>query len=174
MGNFLNDIRYGFRMLRKNPGFTTVAVLTLALGIGANTAIFSVVDAVMLQTLPVRNPQQLLLVSWTAKDWPAIVEDLEGSNRKDPQSGGWISESVPNPIFEALRAQSTTLSDVFAFSSTCNSRANLIRRRASRCPEITSTGLAFKRSWGVPSSRATMWPRLRPLRLCPTTSGRVS
>ena len=117
---FIQDIRYGFRMLRKNPGFTTVAVLTLALGIGANTAIFSVVDAVMLKTLPVRNPQQLLLMTWTAKGWPAIVEDLEGTNRKDPQSGWWISESVPYPLFDALRTQSTTLSDVFAFSANVN------------------------------------------------------
>jgi predicted permease len=111
------DLRYGLRMLRKNPGFTTVAVLTLALGIGANTAIFSVLDAVMLEALPVPNPQQLLLVNWTAKDWPAIVEDLEGSNRKDPESAGWISESVPYPMYEALRTQNATLSEVFAFSA---------------------------------------------------------
>ena len=115
----IQDIRYGLRMLRKNPGFTAVAVLTLALGIGANTAIFSVLDAVMLQTLPVRNPQQLVFVNWTAKDWPGIVEDLEGSNRKDP-NGGWIGEPVTYPIFEALRTRSTTMSEVIAFSSNLN------------------------------------------------------
>lgn len=120
METLSQDIRYGLRMLRKNPGFTAVAVLTLALGIGANSAIFSVLDAVMLKTLPVRDPHELLLVNWTAQGWPALVGDLEGSNRKDPDGGGWVSEALPFPVFVALRNQSSTLSDVFAFSSNVN------------------------------------------------------
>src|SRR5512140_2656938 len=69
MDNFLQDVRYGLRMLLKNPGLTLVAVLTLALGIGANTAIFTVVNAVLLRQMPFPEADRLMAVYHS---YPAI------------------------------------------------------------------------------------------------------
>ena len=64
--SIVQDVRYGLRQMRRAPLFTTVAVLSLAIGIGAGAAVFSLADALLLRTLPVRDPQQLVVLKWTA------------------------------------------------------------------------------------------------------------
>jgi len=96
--NLLHDLRYGFRMLRKRPGFTAVAVVTLALGIGANTAIFSVVNAVLLRPLPFVDPDRLML--------------FYGTNRQMGFSGPFI---VCDPDYRDWKSQSSVFGQIGAF-----------------------------------------------------------
>ena len=89
---FVQDLRYGVRMLRRSPAFTLVAVLSLALGIGANTAVFSLVDAVMLKSLPVRAPGELRILTWVRTDKEPEISH-SGYNTEDSITGQSVSGS---------------------------------------------------------------------------------
>jgi predicted permease len=115
MGYFVQDLRYAFRTLRKAPLFTSVAVLSLALGIGANTAIFTLVNQLILQLLPVRDPQQLVLLTARGSHY--------GSNTGP--------NSISYPMYQDFRDKNQVFQGMFcrfgnAFSLTYEGRTELI------------------------------------------------
>ncbi len=130
---FTQDLRYGVRQLRQSPGFTLVAVLSLGLGIGANTAIFQLIDAVRLRTLPVHSPEELVSIDFAS-----------GSSRS-----GWFSTRSARLTYghwEQIRAQQQAFTGVLAWSAT---RFNLAAGGEARYAEGLYVSGEFFRHLGV-------------------------
>jgi len=113
MEAFWQDLRFGFRQLLSRPGFAAIATLSLALGIGANTALFSVVNAMLLKVLPVKEPERLALFRAVAPrefsaGGHAGYSDIDAAGRR-------IFTSFPYQSFQRMRERQSALSDVFAF-----------------------------------------------------------
>jgi len=121
---FFQDSRFGLRMLRKNPSFTIVAVLALALGIGANTAMFSVIEAVLLRPLPYRNAEEIVRVSST---WD--------------RNGTLTSYTSSPPDFFDWRDQNRSFSSIFAYRTTEFALTGL--GEAQRVPAVMATAGLF-------------------------------
>jgi predicted permease len=108
----VQDVRYAVRTLTHSPGFAAIAVITLALGIGANTAIFSFIDGILLRSLPVQDPQQLVVLTWSAHARPKLKGH---SAYGDCQNlAGDCAFSIP--FFKTLRAHTDTFSGMAAFA----------------------------------------------------------
>src|SRR5689334_6323092 len=119
LATIVQDLRYGARQLRSNPGFTAVAVLSLALGVGANTAIFQLVDAVRMRALPVDNPQEL-----------ATLDFAKGAMRS-----GWFStrsSRFTSAQWDELRTHAEPFSGLIAWSA---DRFNLAQSGEARRAE---------------------------------------
>ena len=110
------DVRYGFRQLKRNPGFTAAVLITLALGIGANTAVFSLANALLLKELPVRDPSQLVILTWDAKKQPESLMFTGNGSPRDPRSGRYLMNVFPYSIFKGFRSRTRTFADLFAFA----------------------------------------------------------
>lgn len=115
--DLLSDSRYALRTFRKNPSLVLVIVASLTLGIGANTAIFSVINVVSLKMLPVHDPQRLVLLNWSSKAWPHVfIDDLEGNGGRD--AGGMMSSSsFSSDLYAAVKTQNDVFEQTFAFAA---------------------------------------------------------
>ncbi len=111
----IHDVRFAWRMLIKSPAFTIVAIASLAIGIGANSAIFSLVDALLLRSLPVRDPQQLRLVLWTGTP---RIPFANGSGYSTTLHGVQVHSSFSYPMYKLLRASVPQFSALIGFAHT--------------------------------------------------------
>jgi len=120
---WIQDVRYALRMMGRTKAFTTVVVLSLAIGIGANTAIFSVTNEAVFRSLPVPDPDELVLLRW-ASSVKKIPGGLWG-RFDDSDAGGYTSTAFTYPAFAAFRERTEVVRDLFAFKKV-GGRANVI------------------------------------------------
>src|SRR5262245_35977256 len=121
MDQLVRDLKFTLRNLGRSPGLAVVIAASLALGIGANTAIFSLIRAVMLKSLPVQEPERLVLFHWHGESWP---KGLNQSGSGGPRGYRASSRSQAYPFFRQVRTLTGEFDSVFAFAPLGADRLN--------------------------------------------------
>jgi macrolide transport system ATP-binding/permease protein len=141
------DIRYGLRTIAANKTFSAMAILSLALGIGANTAIFSFMDSILLRSLPVPDPQSLVMLSWHTPR-----RNMHGTNRHnnsyDDPNGGFIGGFFAYPAFELFRKNGSVFSTVFGYQGAGD--LNLTFRGHAELARTEYVSADYFRGLGIP------------------------
>lgn len=132
--SIVQDARYALRSLRRQPGFAAAVVASLAMGIGANTAVFTIIQGLLLKDLPVREPRQLSILDWSVRTNRPTYQ-FGGSGRKDTVTGQFRNNVFSNVTFEALRDQASDAAEVLAFAH--------LRGTTIATAETSSVGSAF-------------------------------
>jgi predicted permease len=157
------DVRYGLRTMTTNKAFSALAVLSLALGIGANTAIFSFMESILLRSLPVADPESLVVLNWhsqppqgASKDWVHVVHGVQGILWPGDK-GAVVSGMFPYAAFETLREEQTVFSTLFGFFD--GQKRNLaIRGQATIVDAKFVTGSYFSGLVVLPASGRLIGP----------------
>ncbi len=143
----VQDIRYGLRTIAANKTFSAMAILSLALGIGANTAIFSFMDSILLRSLPVPDPQSLVMLSWHTRQ-----RDMHGTNSHDNSyndpSGGFIGGFFAYPAFELFRKSDLVFSSVFGYQGA--GKLNLTFRGQAELADTEYVSADYFGGLGIP------------------------
>lgn len=143
MHSLIQDLRFSLRQIRRSPGFMITAVLTLALGVGANTAIFSLLDQALLRSLPVRDPEKLVILSATGKAWQGHSSD----------HGSGVEGSFSYPMYRDLRDHSAAFDGLIA---TAPANIGVMRNGASDMAYSEIVSGNYFRVLGVPAAHGRL------------------
>src|SRR5262245_30911630 len=124
MDGMLRDLKFSLRNMGRSPGLAAVIAVSLALGIGANTAIFSLIRAVMLSSLPVQDPQRLVLFDWHGETWPRGLNQSGSGGPNNPAYKA-ASRSQAYPFFREVLQQTDLFDSAFAFAPLGADRRNV-------------------------------------------------
>jgi putative ABC transport system permease protein len=144
MRTLMQDLRYALRQIRRSPGFMITAVLTLALGVGANTAIFSLLDQAVLRSLPVRDPQRLVLLRGTGASWEGHASD----------NGAGVEMSFSYPMYRDLRDKGTAFDGLIA---TAPAGVGITRNNVSDLADAEIVSGNYFTVLGVPAAHGRLF-----------------
>jgi putative ABC transport system permease protein len=143
MHSLMQDLRFSLRQIRRSPGFMVTAILTLALGVGANTAIFSLLDQALLRSLPVRVPEQLVILSATGKAWEGHSSNF----------GAGVEKSFSYPMYRDLRDRGTAFDGLIATAPT---GIGITRNNASELVDAEIVSGNYFSVLGVPAAQGRL------------------